>query len=415
MSHTKIKKPHHCKNHPAVLARGKCANCGAWICHECAIIKQGQVYCAKTCLQKTPAHKTTYVAMSARPGPQKPRARSLTIWAAFTLALCGLVFGLLQVRENRLLNGENKRLAQKRIDLLSYIEGSNRETDSLNALVDSLTQLRIAVPDPLRRRLHAVESPSAAIPVPGIPLSFDNGPRDQRLVALTFDGGSYANAAAEILDTLMSRNVKATMFLSGEFMRKHPDIVRRIAAEGHETGNHTFSHPHLTTYEQDHLQITLPGLGPEILARELSSTKAAYEKLTGKSLVPFWRAPYGESNRQICRWALEAKWMHVGWGQGRTWRQNLDSNDWIAEQESPGFHAPHEVLEKLLTLADQQPYGINGGIILMHLGTVRTNTDHQVHRILGQLIDGLRARGYRLITVSEMALTAGIAIDSLHP
>jgi peptidoglycan/xylan/chitin deacetylase (PgdA/CDA1 family) len=92
----------------------------------------------------------------------------------------------------------------------------------------------------------------------------------------------------------------------------------------------------------------------------------------------------------------------VGWRQGRSWRQGLDSNDWIADEETPGFHTPEEVLDKFLTLAKAEPDGINGGIILMHLGTVRKNPSAQVHRILGRLIDELTAQGYGFVTVSEM-------------
>jgi peptidoglycan/xylan/chitin deacetylase (PgdA/CDA1 family) len=129
-------------------------------------------------------------------------------------------------------------------------------------------------------------------------------------------------------------------------------------------------------------------------------------------MSPVWRAPYGEYNRQICRWAGEAGWLHVGWGQGRGWRRNLDSNDWIGSEDEAGFHTPQEVLDKIIALAAEEPQGINGGIILMHLGTVRSS-GQQVHRILGRLIDELSAKGYRFITVSEMVRESGLRLESL--
>jgi len=348
-----------------------------------------------------------------QPGPRRQvTAATLAAWAGFTLALCGLVFALVAMRRNRELTEDIQRLRQSRVDLLSYVEESNREIDSLSMIIDSLTRRRIPVPESITRRFQSIENLPAIDPASGFPLSFDAGVRDKRLVALTFDGGSFDNAAAEILDTLASRNVRGTMFITGEFIRKFPETVRRIVAGGHETGNHLFSHPHLTSYAENRLQMTLPAVTPEALRRELAAANDAFSQLTGKNMPALWRAPYGEYNRQICRWARDAGWLHVGWGQGRSWRYNLDSNDWIGSEDEAGFHTPGEVMDKIIALAEEVPQGINGGIILMHLGTIRSS-DQQVHRILGRLIDELSTRGYRFVTISEMIRESGLRFDSL--
>ena len=67
-------------------------------------------------------------------------------------------------------------------------------------------------------------------------------------VSVTFDGGYDADEAGAVLDALKERGIRTTFFLTGIFIKRHPDIVRRIVSDGHEVGNHTMNHPHLTDY-----------------------------------------------------------------------------------------------------------------------------------------------------------------------
>jgi peptidoglycan/xylan/chitin deacetylase (PgdA/CDA1 family) len=335
--------------------------------------------------------------------------------AAITLGLCGLVFGLWEIRQYRSMKIDIETLKEKRIELIEYIKGANLEIATLKSELDSLRSGRMTPANPNNKKnalINEIIMPSAKSSK-GLPLSFDNGNVSTRIVALTFDGGSQSNAAEDILDTLKSRNVKATVFLSGGFIRAFPDVVRRFAAEGHETGNHTFSHPHLTAWEQDHTHTTLPAVSAAFLCQELSRTDTLYYLLTGSHLSPIWRAPYGEKNRSICEWVQGCGYLHIGWRQGKSWRQGLDSNDWIEGEETPGFHTPEEVLKKIMDMAQEQPHGINGGIILMHLGTVRKDPKTQMHRLLGKLIDDLRGLGYTFATVSEMLKESGVDIKLL--
>ncbi|HEY6001113.1 MAG TPA: polysaccharide deacetylase family protein [bacterium] len=239
---------------------------------------------------------------------------------------------------------------------------------------------------------------------PSEALSLERGRRDQPRVALTFDGGSDAGDTELILAVLADRGVTATFFLTGEFMERHPDLVRRIAAGGHEVGNHTWSHPHLTTWERTHRHDTLPGLDRERMARELARTADAYERLTGLPLAPLWRAPYGELNDEIARWAGTAGWQHVGWSrEGGAGRHTLDSLDWVADRSSRNFFAASRLLERILSF-DARGAGLNGGIVLMHLCARR---DDPLSARLGALVDELRARGYQPCTVGELRRELG--------
>jgi peptidoglycan/xylan/chitin deacetylase (PgdA/CDA1 family) len=247
----------------------------------------------------------------------------------------------------------------------------------------------------------------------GVPFMINNASTDINLFALTFDGGSSANAAADILDTLASRGVKSTVFLTGAFIKRYPQIVMRIAAEGHELGNHTMNHPRLTTYAENRTQTTRRDVSRASLISELTDAEhLLFERAGNLRFAHFWRAPFGEYNQQICEWAFSAGYIHIGWRQGGSWRVNLDSNDWVVNENSQAYKTPQEVFDKIVTIA-QTPGGLNGGIILMHLGTDRTQRSEQVHRILGKLIDTLRRMGYKPVTVSTLLYYSGIDVDMI--
>ncbi|MBZ5566079.1 MAG: polysaccharide deacetylase family protein [Acidobacteriia bacterium] len=106
------------------------------------------------------------------------------------------------------------------------------------------------------------------------------GPTDDRRIALTFDDGPAERFTEQILDILRERNVKATFFLCGEHVDRYPEIVRRIHAEGHTLGNHTYSHPFLYFRSR------------AFLASEINRTQEAIEKVVGYR-PRFFRPPYG--------------------------------------------------------------------------------------------------------------------------
>ncbi|HWR97381.1 MAG TPA: polysaccharide deacetylase family protein, partial [Candidatus Methanoperedens sp.] len=230
-------------------------------------------------------------------------------------------------------------------------------------------------------------------------ISLDRGRRDRPRVALTFDGGSGAGDTERILAVLEERVLTATFFLTGEFIERFPDLVRRIAAGGHEVGNHTWSHPHLTAWDRSHRQNTLPGVDRALVLREISATAAAYERLARGPMAPLWRAPYGELNAEIAGWAGAAGWRHVGWSREEGGgRHTLDSLDWVSDRGSRNYLTSEQIATRILTF-DAAGNGLNGGIVLMHLCT---RQEDPLAGRLGSLIDALRARGYELTTVGGL-------------
>jgi peptidoglycan/xylan/chitin deacetylase (PgdA/CDA1 family) len=244
---------------------------------------------------------------------------------------------------------------------------------------------------PVAAPAPAQPSTSAALAVPDL----TRGPQDRPELLVSFDAGSSDRGARQILDALKERGIRTTIFLTGEFIRHHPDIARRIAQDGHEVGNHTDSHPHLTTYAQDGRQATRAGVDREYLARQLRWTAQAWRAATGRSLAPIWRAPFGEQNPEIRGWAaLEGYW-HVGWTGGRA---GLDGLDWVSDPSSRAYRSAGGVVERLVAHAE------NGGIILLHLGSDR---DDPVAPRVPELLDALGRRGFRFARASDFLTRMG--------
>ena len=222
-------------------------------------------------------------------------------------------------------------------------------------------------------------------------------------VAITFDGGSYSNASGRILDVLADRGLKVTFFLTGEFMKRFPGVTRRIAEEGHEVGNHMYSHLHLTTYGKNYRQETLPGVNEELIHKELLRNEKTYEDLTGEKMVKLWRAPYGEQNAEIRKWALKAGYRHVSWTYDPKTRKSLDSLDWVTDRQSALYLSSDQIVRKIISFDSETEMGLAGGIVLLHLGTERDKDPF--HPRLGELIDRLQEKGFTIGSVTQMLET----------
>jgi len=242
--------------------------------------------------------------------------------------------------------------------------------------------------------------PPVAERLPAVPDLF-RGPRDRREVLVSFDAGSSDRGALDILNALRERRIRTTIFLTGEFIRRYPDVVRRVAADGHEVGNHTDTHPHLTTYAENGRQATRSGVDRNFLRRELTRTAQEYDRLTGRTMAPNWRAPFGEQNEEIRRWAAQSGYWHVGWTGGRA---GLDGMDWVTDPRSKSYRSSDRVIAALVERAE------NGGIVLLHLGSDRADP---VASRIPLLFDGLTSRGFQFARASEFLAREGLNDERL--
>jgi peptidoglycan/xylan/chitin deacetylase (PgdA/CDA1 family) len=190
-----------------------------------------------------------------------------------------------------------------------------------------------------------------------------NGSLQQKKIALTFDAGSDA-VGIGILDVLEKHNIKATFFLTGKWVVKYPSLAKRIAEEGHDIGNHSYSH-------SDAVKTTAAAFKQDIIKAE-----EAIKKATGKTPRPYFRFPFGSYNSAALKTAGEA-----GYPYSIQW--SLDTIDW----KQPSAEV---IISRIKTGAS------NGDIILMHIGGINTP------EAVDQVIPWLRSQGYQLVPLSEL-------------
>lgn len=194
-----------------------------------------------------------------------------------------------------------------------------------------------------------------------------NTPAKQLLpIALTFDDGPWPETTSQVLDILQKNSVKATFFVVGKQVQKHPQLLRQIVAEGHAIGNHTWSH-------QYHQYYTAAA------AKELDDLAALVYKTTGVKTSLF-RPPAGILNNGLVAVAHQKKYAVIMW--------SVDSKDWRYLGNTP-----QSLVESVLKEAKP------GGIVLLHDGGGDRST---TVKALPKLITQLKKHGYKLVTVPEL-------------
>jgi len=208
--------------------------------------------------------------------------------------------------------------------------------------------------------------------------------KQSRQVALTFDDGPDPQYTPQVLDALAKAGVHATFFIIGANGEAHPDLLRRIVAEGHELGNHTFTHPNVSL------------ISPAQLVLELSATQRLLASAVGRQSRLF-RAPYAEDSEpesidQVRPIELASAQGYLAVGM------QIDPGDW----QRPGVD---EIVRRTIEQANQG----EGNVVLLHdCGGDRSQTVQAIPR----LIEALRARGYQFVTVADLL---GRSRDDIMP
>ena len=194
------------------------------------------------------------------------------------------------------------------------------------------------------------------------------GPGSQPEVALTFDDGPDPRYTPRVLETLDRYRVTATFFCVGAAARAHPELLARAADAGHQIANHTWSHPYL------------PDLSHDEVRWQVAATGSALTAAAGQAAAPgLVRPPYGAYTPEVLGWLAGLGATTVLW--------DVDTGDW----QLPGPDA----------IAAQAVRGArNGSIVLLHDGG---GDRTQTAAALPAAIEGLLDRGFRLVTVAQLA------------
>jgi peptidoglycan/xylan/chitin deacetylase (PgdA/CDA1 family) len=210
---------------------------------------------------------------------------------------------------------------------------------------------------------------SGGTPVSSIEIDRGNTSRHQ--IALTFDAGGENAPAASILNTLNTRGVHATWFFTGEWAQQNPVVTKNVGAGGYLIGNHTMTHPSLTT---------IPNID---ICRQLNQANQTITALTGRSTTrPYYRPPYGARDQRVWDVTASIGYRSVYW--------TLDTLDWQSTS------TPDSIIKRIQDFLNSDLYGGNGAIILMHAGS---SSEAQA---LNRVIDMLQGKGFQLGTINEI-------------
>jgi peptidoglycan/xylan/chitin deacetylase (PgdA/CDA1 family) len=189
---------------------------------------------------------------------------------------------------------------------------------------------------------------------------------DAKYVALTFDDGPCLDKTERLLSILKEKNAKATFFVLGKNAATYPDIIRNIDTQGHEIGNHSY----------DHTLLTKSGIAITTIETQLDKTNEIIKGLTGKTPISF-RPPNGSYNTAVIETA-KVRGMSL-----YNWSFQSCPEDW--KNKDP------KVISKIVV-----DNAKNGHIVLLH-----DLHDYTIDAVPA-IIDGLRAKGFEFVTVSEL-------------
>lgn len=198
--------------------------------------------------------------------------------------------------------------------------------------------------------------------------AFFVSPTEEKIIYLTFDAGYENGNTPAILDALKKHNAPAAFFLVGNYLETAPELVKRMAAEGHIVGNHTFHHPDMSKLSSK-----------EAFEKELTALESLYAETTGQSMKKYYRPPQGKYSETNLKMASETGYKTFFW--------SLAYVDWY-ENKQP---TKEQAFEKLLGRIHP------GAIVLLH-STSKTNGE-----ILDELLTKWEEMGYRFGSLDEVS------------
>ncbi|HCC02295.1 MAG TPA: delta-lactam-biosynthetic de-N-acetylase [Ruminococcaceae bacterium] len=193
------------------------------------------------------------------------------------------------------------------------------------------------------------------------------GNTHEKKLYLTFDAGYEAGYTPKILDTLKKHHVKATFFVVGNYLQTRPDLVKRMVAEGHTVGNHTWHHYDMSKISEK-----------AAFEKELRSVETKFKEITGKNMTRVYRPPQGKYRESNLKQAKELGYKTFFW--------SLAYVDWYKDKQP----SREEAFQKLL------PRTHPGAIVLLHC-TSKTNSE-----ILDELLTKWQQMGYSFGSVMDI-------------
>ncbi len=220
------------------------------------------------------------------------------------------------------------------------------------------------------------------------------GDRSSKRIALVFTGDEFAEGGTTIADALAKHNVRASFFLTGRFYRTRANrqIIERLKRDGHYLGPH--SDAHLLYADWNDRNKTL--VTREQFERDLNDNFTAMRPFgIDRKQVPFFLPPYEWYNREIAGWASAMSYQIINFTPGT--RSNAD----YMTDDDKNYISSADILQRIKDYAATETDGLNGFILLTHIGSGPKRTD-KFHNRLDELIEWLKSKGYEPVRVDEL-------------
>ena len=219
------------------------------------------------------------------------------------------------------------------------------------------------------------------------------GPMNRKEIALTFTADTFGDGGPVILETLKNRNIKAAFFLTGNFLRsdKFKPLVDSIIKDGHYLGPHSDAHLLYCSWEEREKTL----VSREEFISDLEKNYAALKEFgVDKKEASYFMPPFEWYNEEIANWAKEAGLVLVNPTPGI-----MTAADYTTP-EMKNYLSSEDILNQVLEYEKNQPSGLNGFILLIHLGTAPERAD-KFYDLLNKLLDELEKRGYSFVKLTE--------------
>lgn len=185
-------------------------------------------------------------------------------------------------------------------------------------------------------------------------------------IYLTFDAGYDNGVLSKILDTLKEKNVKATFFITGDFVKRFPELTKRLVEEGHTACNHSYSHKKITTLSKVELK------------EDLHKLEESFYQLTQTKMLPYFRPPEGDFDQKSLMNVKELGYKTIFW--------SIAYVDWNVKKQNGADYCVKTIMDNLH----------DGAIILMH-SVSSSNAE-----ALPIVIDRITEKGYKFKTVLDL-------------
>ncbi len=215
------------------------------------------------------------------------------------------------------------------------------------------------------------------------------GAQDEKKIALVFTGHEFADGGERIIKTLDKHGVKGSFFLTGDFYRKYSTLTKKLFKKKHYLGPH--SDKHLLYSDWDNRSKTL--INREAFEKDLKDNYQAMEDLGIKTAARLFIPPYEWYNQQISSWSNRMGTQLINFTSGTVSHADYTTPD------MSNYRSSQNIYDNILSY--EQEKGLNGFILLSHIGTSPLRTDKFYNR-LDDLISALKKKGYQFVRVDEL-------------